>query len=71
MVGELRCLQEHFPLLSLQTLLSWACTNGAEFLGREDSLGSITPGKRPGLVHISALSADGKLTAESASRRVV
>ena len=71
MVAELRCLQEHFPFLSLRTLLGWACANGAEFLGKDDSLGSIAPGKRPGLVYISALSTDGKLTAESASRRIV
>ena len=68
---ELFCLQENFPFLDLGTLLHWACRNGAEFLGKEDSLGSIAPGKRPGLVHISSLSQDGRLTTGSRSRRIV
>ena len=71
MLKELFCLQENFPLLDLQTLLGWACRNGAEFLGKEDSLGSIAPGKRPGLVHISSLSTSGRLTTGSVSKRLV
>ena len=71
MVKEMFCLQENFPFLRLGTLLEWACRDGAEFLGKEDVYGSIAPGKRPGLVHISSLSADGALTSGSESRRLV
>jgi cytosine/adenosine deaminase-related metal-dependent hydrolase len=52
MVAELRCLQQAFPELSLQELLTWACLNGARFLGLEDKLGTIEPGKKPGLVRL-------------------
>ena len=71
MLKELFCLQENFPFLDLQTLLVWACRNGAEFLGKEGSMGSIAPGKKPGLVHISSLSPSGVLTTGSVSKRLV
>lgn len=68
MVAELYCLQQHFPEVPLGELLTWACRNGAEFLGR-DSLGTLEEGKRPGLVLIDHLSG-GSLTAQSTSRRL-
>ncbi|MDT3361677.1 MAG: amidohydrolase family protein [Bacteroidota bacterium] len=71
MVSELYCLQENFPELSLEEMLTWACTNGAAFLGKEAVLGSIEPGKKPGLVLIDHLTADGRLTSSSASYRIV
>ena len=52
MMAELRCLQQAFPEVTLQELLTWACMNGARFLGKEDVLGSIEPGKKPGLVRM-------------------
>ena len=71
MVSELYCLQENFPELSLEEMLTWACRNGAAFLGKESVLGSIEPGKKPGLVLIDHLTADGLLTSSSASYRIV
>ena len=71
MVGEMYCLQSHFEGLELGELLRWACLNGAEFLGKEDVLGSLTIGKRPGIVFIDNLGAGGGLTARSTSRRIV
>lgn len=53
MVDELYCLQQAFPEVPLGELLSWACRNGAAFLGKEDVLGTLEPGKKPGLVYIS------------------
>ena len=52
MVAELSCLQQAFPAVSLQELLTWACLNGARFLGLEDRLGTLEPGKKPGVVRI-------------------
>lgn len=69
-VDELHCIQKAFPEVSLGELLVWACRNGASFLGKEAVFGSLEPGKRPGLVYISAIGGDGKLTAESKSRRL-
>jgi imidazolonepropionase-like amidohydrolase len=70
-VKELFCLQENFPEVQLGEMLSWACLNGAEFLGKSDMLGSLEPGKKPGLVLIDHLGANVKLTTASVSRRIV
>ncbi len=65
LLAELFCLQEAFGL-PLGELLTWACLNGARFLGKDKQLGTLEPGKKPGLVFISNL-ADGKLTPASES----
>ncbi len=71
MVKELICLHENFPQVPMTELLEWACRNGADFLGKGDVLGSLTPGKRPGIVLITGMDDDGCLTADSASKRIV
>lgn len=49
---EIKTIRKYQSYLPLETLLTWATINGAEALGYEDRLGSITLGKRPGLVLI-------------------
>ena len=71
MVKELYCLQEAFPEVPLGEMIIWSGRNGAEFLSKEDILGTIAPGKRPGLVMIGSLSPEGRLTSESTSTRLV
>ncbi len=56
MVAELFCLQKAFDV-PLGELLEWACLNGARFLGKEAVLGSIEPGKKPGLALITGINA--------------
>ena len=68
-VDELYCLQRNFPEVPLGELLTWASRNGAEFLARPE-FGALEPGRRPGLVFIDNLDADGRLTAASKSRRL-
>lgn len=68
-VDELFCLQRNFPEVPLGELLTWASRNGAEFLAKPE-FGTLEPGKRPGLVLIDNLDADGRLTAASKSRRL-
>lgn len=70
MVREMFCLQSNFTDLSLGELLTWACLNGAEFLGKEKSMGSLEAGKRPGIVFIDNLDTEGRLTAGSSSYRL-
>jgi len=69
-LSEMKTLQQQFPQLSLNRLLSWATLNGAAFLNMAEELGSLEPCKTPGLNVISGL--DGlKLTPESTVRRLI
>ena len=69
MVAELHCLQQAFPEVPLGEMLTWACLNGARFLGKEAILGTLEPGKKPGVALIENLE-DGRLTAASKSVRL-
>ncbi len=71
MVKEMVCLHENFPEVPMEELLEWACLNGAKFLKKDDVLGSLTVGKRPGVVRVSGIGADGFVTAESKSERII
>jgi len=51
---EMKTIQKYKSFIPFETMLTWACKNGAEALGYEDTLGTIEVGKGPGLVHISA-----------------
>jgi cytosine/adenosine deaminase-related metal-dependent hydrolase len=66
---ELKTLQERFDI-STGELISWATKNGAEALGMEKLFGTIEAGKKPGLVHIKGIGADGKLLPEAVSKRI-
>lgn len=48
-LDELKTIGKNYPALSLDTLLGWATLNGAEFLGMHRQLGSLEPGKKPGI----------------------
>jgi aminodeoxyfutalosine deaminase len=61
-------LQSYVPF---ETLLRWATLNGAEALGFDDTLGSITPGKTPGLVLLEALSEKGGLAPATRAKRIL
>lgn len=71
MMDELACLHKNFPEVPMAELFTWACLNGARFLGKEDELGSILPGKRPGLVVIRGLDENGNITDASRSERLI
>lgn len=47
-LDELKTIVKLYPEIPLQTLLTWATKNGADFLGLEQ-LGTIEKGKKPGL----------------------
>ena len=69
MIREMECLQENFPSLELGQILKWACTNGAELLGKPDTLGSIKEGKTPGIVLLENLD-DFRITKDTKSTRI-
>lgn len=49
---EIQTIQEYFPSIPLTEILQWATLNGAKALGIDDRYGSLTPGKKPGVVLI-------------------
>jgi cytosine/adenosine deaminase-related metal-dependent hydrolase len=61
-LDELKTISTYYPEISLQTLLTWATKNGADFLGINE-LGTIEKGKKPGLnllKNVDALRVSGR-----------
>lgn len=50
-LNELQQLLQADPALTPELAIQWACGNAARFFGWSD-LGTLEPGKRPGLLHI-------------------
>ena len=71
MIKEIACLHENFPDVPMGEIFSWASLNGAKFLSKDDVLGTITKGKRPGIVLVKGIDAEGNVTKESTSERVI
>lgn len=71
MVKELVCIHENFPEVPMSEILGWACLNGARFLAKDDRLGSLVPGKKPGVVLVRNLDSDGFFTKDSVSERIM
>ncbi len=67
---EMKTIARYQSYIPFETLLRWATLNGAEALGFDKDLGSIEPGKTPGL-NLLSLGADGKLSGETRVRRLV
>ena len=71
MIKEIACLHENFPEVPMGEIFVWACLNGARFLSKDNMLGSIERGKRPGLVLVKGLDAEGNVTKDSTSERII
>ena len=71
MVKEMYCLHANFPEVPMSEILTWASMNGASFLSKEDTLGSLSAGKKPGVVRISEIDDEGFVTSASKSVRLV
>lgn len=48
-LSEIKTIQAHFPMISIETILKWATINGARALEMDSLLGSFEKGKRPGV----------------------
>ncbi len=53
-LGEMKTISNHFPLIAVEELFSWATLNGARALQMEKLLGSFERGKIPGIICSSA-----------------
>ena len=72
MVEEMKCIQNNFPEIPLAEILLWSTLNGAEALSQQERLGSLTPGKKPGIVLIDNIDFDNmRLTEQSRSKRII
>ena len=69
-IKEIACLHENFPEVPMGEIFTWACLNGARFLSKEDVFGTLTAGKKPGVVLVKGLDAEGKVTKESTTVRI-
>lgn len=67
---EMKTILKYQSYLDFETVLQWATLNGAEALGWEEELGSLEVGKTPGIVQITGLSPEGKLSGDASSRRI-
>ncbi len=70
-LDELKTIQKHSPSIPLTEMLSWATMNGARALQMEKGLGSFEKGKKPGIVLIEGISANGQLQNISISKRII
>ena len=50
--NEVQTIVKHFPAVPLESILTWATSNGAEALNIQESYGSFEKGKKPGVVLI-------------------
>ena len=71
-MDEIKTLSKHFPEMSLEDLIEWACLNGALALNLSDRLGSLEKGKMPGINLITSIDFKNMaLTAESTVKKLV
>lgn len=70
-VKELACIHANFPEVPMSEILKWACLNGARFLAKDEVLGSFAEGKKPGIVLVKNIDADGFVTENSVSERII
>ena len=71
MIKEIACIHENFPQVPMGEVFAWASLNGSRFLSKDNILGTLTPGKRPGIVLVKGLDSEGNVTKDSTSERLI
>lgn len=67
---EMKVIARYQSYIPFETLLLWATLNGAEALGFDEDLGSLEPGKRPGLLCLD-LAEDLQLRMDTKVKRLL
>jgi cytosine/adenosine deaminase-related metal-dependent hydrolase len=67
---EMKTILRYQSYLDFETVLRWGTINGAMALSWDNELGSIEPGKKPGIVWISHIEGEKLLTPYSIAKRV-
>ena len=71
-LDEMITLHQHFPGIPFGELVQWATGNGAKALRMEEQLGTIEPGKKPGLNLITGMDLQQmKLLPDSRVKRLI
>ncbi|MBL7780845.1 MAG: amidohydrolase family protein [Saprospiraceae bacterium] len=68
---EMKTIARYQSYVSFEMLLQWATLNGAQALGFDDTLGSLEPGKKPGILCLEGLEPGERLGMGARVRRVV
>jgi aminodeoxyfutalosine deaminase len=68
---EMKTIARFQSYVPFETLLRWATLNGAESLGFEDTLGSLEVGKTPGILVMSGVDEDLKMSNSVQVKRLV
>lgn len=69
-LDELKTIHKHTPKISMETLITWATYNGAEFL-KFDQLGSFEKGKTPGINLIENVNLNNLTLTKNSSVKVL
>lgn len=70
-LDELRTISRFQSYVPFADLIRWATLHGAQALGFDDTLGSLEPGKIPGVLLLEDVGPDGKITEATRVRRLV
>ncbi len=68
---EMKTIAKYQSYIPFNTLLKWATLNGAEALGYDDQFGSLSQGKKPGVLLLSNISENLELTDATSVERLI